>query len=696
MTENQQKNGLKSPPSTKRTQPMAASAASDSAVGSVSASLAPKHNAFVIAAATSTATSVASTAAAEENSMTNKKISNTETVPETAEKKEYRDLPATTSAVDDSASAAAPPPPSDSSMIVNGDDSKKNDNSDNQSSLLSAPSTEVGEASVNPQKNDARDDGGASSLPTDPKAEEISTTNATTTTPSETLALPPLASIQSVAVEASAATNDLTSTSNAAAPIPTPTTTTTTANGTAGAASTVAQTKSSGGQRSNSKNNVQQPEKHPTKRGYFKVAGEWLHWKTIEKMEKEKKKQERLAKMMNTLHGKMKQSLSHKFGVEYKYLGMEISKDNQKQSSLSVSETEGGSEEASAGRRKGGGKPPKKSKSKNSKSGEAGGGSGSSRGEAYKGSIQSIQDGVLDIYSYHRGREGMEPRDPESGELLCAQAVTDTNHDWDAPKMVVNIVIQFPLDDDDEDDGPVDNTKEGEEKVGEDNQDEIDAATTSLNNSTRLYYRETIDWDLSNTSTQSPMDFAGDVAKEFGLSFGQMMDLATSIQKQIDGFVQQQFTYSAPLANKDPTGTDRRFIGPTLHTHRYGQAVSDLDGGMAIDRRSLIQQGSDARSTASGSTGRRKSYERHDDGGAGDEFFEELEEEVRKEVLDRARSASIQAIQASCPLGQPVGKMDRIEDTQCHICHKKYKVCYRFACGMISHVYCLMHCKVRW
>ena len=36
----------------------------------------------------------------------------------------------------------------------------------------------------------------------------------------------------------------------------------------------------------------------------------------------------------------------------------------------------------------------------------------------------------LDIFTYHRGRCGQEPRDPSTGELLCDTDPIDTNYKW--------------------------------------------------------------------------------------------------------------------------------------------------------------------------------------------------------------------------------------------------------------------------
>ncbi|KAL7535634.1 hypothetical protein ACHAXR_006622 [Thalassiosira sp. AJA248-18] len=84
----------------------------------------------------------------------------------------------------------------------------------------------------------------------------------------------------------------------------------------------------------------------------------------------------------------------------------------------------------------------------------------------------------LDIYTYHRGRVGQEPRDPKTGELLCDTDPVDTNHGWIPPKTMVKVTIKFPLgdlneedcvdsdlddDDDNNDDGNVGGDEEEEE-----------------------------------------------------------------------------------------------------------------------------------------------------------------------------------------------------------------------------------------
>ena len=126
-----------------------------------------------------------------------------------------------------------------------------------------------------------------------------------------------------------------------------------------------------------------------------------------------------------------------------------------------------------------------------------------------------IQDEAsrLDMYSYHRGREGMEPRQGDNCELMCPLPPTDTNFDTDAPKVSFPVTIEFSLED------KLHNGGDGHE----------DTVAT---------YAETVPWDLNDTSTPSPMEFATAIANQFGLSFSQTEDLALSIQDQIDEHLQ--------------------------------------------------------------------------------------------------------------------------------------------------------------
>jgi hypothetical protein len=302
--------------------------------------------------------------------------------------------------------------------------------------------------------------------------------------------------------------------------------------------------------------------------------------------------------------------------------------------------------------------------------------------EVFECKVESLKDGVLDMYSYHRGREGMEPRDPLTGQLYCCQEATDTNHDWDAPKLGTTVVIEFPLEDETDSKGNDSERKESLDKA---------------------MYRESLNWDLSDPSTPSPLTFADDIANDYGLSFGQMMDLALSIQQQIDSYLQSNHSYSAPLALKDPLGNERRFVGPSIHTHRYDQVLQTAEGGIRLSRKEGAPRqqrtslaASRAASTASTGAGsaKRKSIERVAEIVVEEPTEEEIEPEYLEEIKKKAQTASVKDIAQKCKNGI-IGVLGKKDDFHCHVCHKRCKVTYNFACGVVAHSYCEVHCKVR-
>ena len=322
---------------------------------------------------------------------------------------------------------------------------------------------------------------------------------------------------------------------------------------------------------------------------------------------------------------------------------------------------------------------------------------------------------VLDMYSYHRGREGMEPRDADTGELLCVQEVTDTNHDLDAPKMVVSMVIQFPLGDDDDDDDD-DNDKVG--NIYGDRGDEMQKESKTKS-CTEVVFRDVMDWDLLDPSTPSPIAFATSIAKEYGLTFGRTMDLAASIEQQIETHLNANFRYSEPVAVKDTEGNlgrDRQ-PGPVRETFRYDQVIeagkegfikpqqlrmigrsrhtscgqSKSKGGVASEADSIAGETASNRYKRRGSLESGTSGGESDTGADGDEIEDKLVEEVKK----RSRAASVLDIGRQSSNGM-VGKLERLSNAHCHICHKRCDVGYRFACGLVNHVYCESHLKVSY
>lgn len=298
---------------------------------------------------------------------------------------------------------------------------------------------------------------------------------------------------------------------------------------------------------------------------------------------------------------------------------------------------------------------------------------------AYECRVESLnQDGVLDMYSYHRGREGFEPRDPETGELRCPLEATDTNHGYDAPRLSLKLTIEFPLDD------------------GGDSQRSEGKVPT---------YKETIPWDLADPTTPSPLVYANDIANEFGLKYGQMLDLALSIQSQIDTHLQQTCTYSAAVSTEDPAGMERSYTGSYIQTHRYGQVVPTAPEGTRLapkERQRIVGRISGVRAApvnGSISDGRRRGSLGRPNA-TGDHEDEEIQEIFINEVKRRGRAESVLDVARKCMNGI-VGQMEHRGDAHCHICHKRCDSVFDFACGSTGHAYCETHCRqvrflLRW
>lgn len=310
--------------------------------------------------------------------------------------------------------------------------------------------------------------------------------------------------------------------------------------------------------------------------------------------------------------------------------------------------------------------------------------------------VHAMSDGVLDMYAYHRGREGMEPRDPDTGQLLCDVKSTDNMHNWDAPRMIVTITIFFSL----EGGGSVNNTG----IIGEGEEDETRGAPQ---------YSDTIQWDLSDTTTPAPISYATSIAEEFGLSSGQTLDLAKSIQQQLDAHVAQKCAYVDPFTLKDPSGTERLLVGPPRLSHRYGAVMDTTEpGGMPLSRKEISQRQrkipnvsrrlstgvySSKGPTSNGSSRRRKLV--HPPPERQTKFVvrnaeeeSKVEEKYRNEVFKRAREASM--LDCAAKTRGVMGALKKQSDHHCHICHKRCQETFVFPCGNISHSFCTKHCKV--
>jgi hypothetical protein len=278
--------------------------------------------------------------------------------------------------------------------------------------------------------------------------------------------------------------------------------------------------------------------------------------------------------------------------------------------------------------------------------------------EVYNCNVMALSKShTLDMFSYHRGREGFELRDPYSGMLKCPGPPTDTNHSYDGPRMELKVLIEFPLYDD----------------------HEVSASSAPT-------FREFFDWDLSDPQTPSPAVFANQIATQFGLSYGQMMDLAMSIESQIDVHVQQNWNYCAPLSMMDPLGNERRSGGQTIHRHRFDQILRIAEGGTRMKTKDKQRSVSRAPFAAGSFPSAKK--KRMDE-----QNVDDIDEIFVDEIRRRSRIESTLDITSKCKNGV-IGLMARKSDEYCHICRKSCEIVFGFACGLSGHVYCEMHCKV--
>lgn len=277
----------------------------------------------------------------------------------------------------------------------------------------------------------------------------------------------------------------------------------------------------------------------------------------------------------------------------------------------------------------------------------------------------------LDVYAYHRGREGMEPRDAATGELLCDVEPTDTNYKWDEPKTGLQVFVSFPLTDENEKDGP--------------------------------RFEDTIHWNIGDPETPTPEVFAASVAEEYGLSHGQMIELAVSIEQQINRHVRDHCGYADPVAIHDGTGMDRAALPPQTICYPYGgifqvatarpgtfwtnvgSTAKARKGGKGAPYQGSSSRRRDAASSEDGSRPQQIVY--YDDEAVEDIYIDEVEKRMTELSRQDVRNKSDET-------GEPLGQMTMMQQHVCHICHKRHNLTGKFACGFQSHSYCKAHLSV--
>jgi len=312
--------------------------------------------------------------------------------------------------------------------------------------------------------------------------------------------------------------------------------------------------------------------------------------------------------------------------------------------------------------------------------------------------------GVLDMYTYHRGREGVELRDERTGELLCDVEPTDTNHNVDEPRVVAQVTVKFPLENEPADDDQTDDVATaaddfapGDNTDGIPPEDRKKAAPLGIR-----YYKETVAWDLTDPEVATPVEFAADVAENFGLSYAQTMDLAESIQDQLRSFVQDNCTFATPLILKDSSGNKVHDAPPAVAHTLYGDVTGPEDGGLPLSRtkrpsgtirRSVSKVSSTAdkmekpKAPSSKAPTKRK-FSRTIDA--------KTDEECRQEVLKRLREESRRRIEATTTEDQLVGELVISGEMQCHLCSNPREQCRNVACGVPGHSFCDTHLVERF
>jgi hypothetical protein len=266
-------------------------------------------------------------------------------------------------------------------------------------------------------------------------------------------------------------------------------------------------------------------------------------------------------------------------------------------------------------------------------------------------------DGKLHTLAYHRGWQGAELRDEDTGELLCDVQPADSNHSLDGPKLSTTITIQFPLD--------------GER-----------------------FYRESVVWDLGSPHTPTPLQFATGVAQAFGLSFAQTLELQQSIQDKLRDFVNGNCAYPPPIVLESDTAQSKP---PLIVSTLYGEATGDREGGkwqIDFQKPRVGTKSGPPRAPASEkvvSRGKNPAKRKRDCESVREAGL--VENVYTDEVLKRLQLGSVSEVKLrweSTEQRMPLGKIASRKDARCHAC-RRIANCGAFSCGNDAHTFCYDH-----
>lgn len=303
----------------------------------------------------------------------------------------------------------------------------------------------------------------------------------------------------------------------------------------------------------------------------------------------------------------------------------------------------------------------------------------------------------LDWYAYHRGRAGLENRDEQTGEWQYdVPMATDTNHNVDEPTWsTAKFSLRFPLDDW--------SRRNGDGKA----------------DGRKSFFREMFFWDWIGGNNivvdgemqesgesqaqyglleKTPMEIAGSIAVEYGLTFPETIDLAEYIQSQLRSWVQQEASYSPPLTLIDPMTGQRREKPSSSIIELYGNVIGMGEGGLEdkpgpgapqrsfpIPRR-LSSMDSSKKQSKPKSAGPKKETRKS---------IIKPDEKCMDEVRRRLLAASTEEIKGKTPDGAQPGVLQIQKGLSCHLCELKDGVFAQFACEQDGHCFCRDHIRIK-
>ena len=324
------------------------------------------------------------------------------------------------------------------------------------------------------------------------------------------------------------------------------------------------------------------------------------------------------------------------------------------------------------------------------------------------------EDGTVHPDAYHRGMAGEEARYKGRGNLLCDVKPTDTNHGLEEPNLKLDVRVEFPLCEpdwsDDEEEGRRD--LEGQNylsaplrrnaKRGEPKQQFISETERRMKREERLaalpHFRDTVRWDLSNPKTPTTMVYASDIAAEFGLSLNRTLDLARSLQAQIDTFVRENVHYTIPISTKDPFMVEREETGLKPPKYKIPQL---LHGGQCASNVSIntiakkeVVKAVEPQTAENDVKAVCFNYEVEKPENLPKHDFDKLTIDPMYASVFLRRALEVNRATIRKLADGNIGKVKILENHSCHFCHIRRPKVVQYPCGNDAHCYCDLHTSV--